>query len=194
LELLTPAYLAPEVIKGQRHTGSVDIWSAGILLYFLSFARLPFSDDSPTQLFQKIIYSDPVIPRETSPILADLIRKMLTKEPDKRITLDKIRNHAWFSRNEYVALQRLVNPKSDGRSADSGIDAAIVQRITDLGFSSSSLKNQLFHRRSTDLTALYGILLREQMTERVSEVTERVQRFKTCSMDIIGQVNSCFLP
>jgi 5'-AMP-activated protein kinase catalytic alpha subunit len=193
LRVLTSAYLAPEVIKEEPHTLAVDIWSAGVLLYFLSFAQLPFTDDSLSQLFQKIVFSDPVVPAGTSPILADLIRKMLTKEPDKRITLEKIRNHAWFSRSEYVALQRLVSPKSDSRFADNGIDPAIVQRMAELGFSSPSLKSQLFHRRSTDLTALYRMLLREQTTELVHEVIERVQRFKTCSMDIFDQISDADL-
>jgi serine/threonine protein kinase len=82
------------MIKQKQHTAAVDVWTAGISLSLLSFGRLSFTDDDPHQLFHKIVFVDPVIPASAFPRLADLIRKMLTKDPVKRITLGKIKEHA----------------------------------------------------------------------------------------------------
>jgi serine/threonine protein kinase len=178
------AYISPEVIKEMRHTGAVDVWSAGVLLYLVSFGRLPFNDDSQGMLFHKIVYADPVIPESAPPLLADLIRKMLTKEPEKRITLAKIKEHAWFSRNGYLALQRIVKAKGDTPGADGGIDMTIVQQMEGLGLSSPYLKSQLFSKRSTDMTAAYRILARERMTEQLHLLLERMRVHRACSMNL----------
>ena len=38
----TAYYMAPELIKGQLFDSKVDVWSAGIILYFLMYNSLPF--------------------------------------------------------------------------------------------------------------------------------------------------------
>lgn len=35
-------YLAPEIIKGEMHDQSIDIWQVGILTYELAIGRPPF--------------------------------------------------------------------------------------------------------------------------------------------------------
>jgi serine/threonine protein kinase len=93
------------MIREQKYTAEVDVWSAGVLLYRMTVGQLPFVEDDVARLFQKIVFADPVLPQKLSPHLADLLHKMLTKDPEKRITLAKIKEHPWFSRAEYTALQ-----------------------------------------------------------------------------------------
>jgi NIMA (never in mitosis gene a)-related kinase 1/4/5 len=38
----TPAYQAPEVIKGEEATSKVDVWALGIILYQLCTLKHPF--------------------------------------------------------------------------------------------------------------------------------------------------------
>ena len=52
----TPAYLAPEIIKGNGYSGfSVDIWSLGVLLFSLLVGKMPFKGDSIDVLNKEIL-------------------------------------------------------------------------------------------------------------------------------------------
>lgn len=54
-------YVAPEVIKDDKekfYTKSVDMWSAGVLLYVLLSARQPFASKNENQIFDKILSAD----------------------------------------------------------------------------------------------------------------------------------------
>ena len=42
----SPAYIAPEIIKGDLHSYEVDIWSFGVLIYELLTGKTPFHDSS----------------------------------------------------------------------------------------------------------------------------------------------------
>jgi 5'-AMP-activated protein kinase catalytic alpha subunit len=52
-------YLAPEVIKNAGYDGVLaDIWSCGVILYFMLTSTLPFEDKSVHKLLDKIVLSD----------------------------------------------------------------------------------------------------------------------------------------
>jgi serine/threonine protein kinase len=65
----TPAFFAPELcytdleIEQPRVTEQIDVWSLGITLYCLVFARIPFLADDEYQLFRAIAKEDVYIPR-----------------------------------------------------------------------------------------------------------------------------------
>ena len=53
----TPQYLAPEVFTGASGAGygmEIDMWSAGVLLFFLLSGCLPFQEDSKHTVQDKI--------------------------------------------------------------------------------------------------------------------------------------------
>ena len=47
----TAQYMAPEVIKGEEHTHSLDFWSLGVVAYEFLTGSLPFNDQSPEKVF-----------------------------------------------------------------------------------------------------------------------------------------------
>jgi hypothetical protein len=119
------------------------------------------------------VYTDVVYPGFMSPALIDLLRKMLSKNPETRITLDKIKEHHWFSQTEYSALQniQLTNPMAP----ESAIDKEIVDRMTALGIECHPLHQQLLTGVFSELTAIYRQLLKERTTEKMKDLFANLQ-------------------
>ena len=52
----TPAYLAPEIVRGDGYKGfGVDVWSLGVLLFCLLNGRMPFKGDGIKKLNEEIL-------------------------------------------------------------------------------------------------------------------------------------------
>ncbi|CAH1761931.1 8654_t:CDS:2 [Entrophospora sp. SA101] len=89
----SPAFMAPELCKGK----AADIWSMGVTLYCLVFGRLPFEKDNILELYESIKNDDVQISGNINPDLADILYKLLEKDPDKRITMHELREHPWVT-------------------------------------------------------------------------------------------------
>ncbi|KAG0292072.1 hypothetical protein BGZ96_004559 [Linnemannia gamsii] len=98
----SPHYASPEVVTGLKYDGSSsDIWSCGIILYALLTGHLPFDDENIRQLLSKVKAGKFYMPTDISPGARDLISRMLTVNPKRRITMQGVMMHPWF---------RMVNP------------------------------------------------------------------------------------
>ena len=93
----SPAYVAPEVAQGLKYNESVDIWSLGVVLYALVAGILPFDGTTTEVQLQKVVLMDPLMPDGISSELRDLLGKLLTKDPAKRITIRGVLEHSWVS-------------------------------------------------------------------------------------------------
>lgn len=102
----TPAYQAPEIIceHGEATTAS-DIWSLGVVLFIMLSGTFPFNpnngDDKLRRQIQSGTFSfNPHEWKHTSEMSKDLIRRMLTVDPAKRITLAEILIHPWLTKQQ----------------------------------------------------------------------------------------------
>jgi Protein kinase domain len=83
----TPAYLAPERLSGHPVVAATDVYALGLLLYRLLAGRLPWTAETTTQMLDAHVYQEPEpLPRLAGvpPVVSDLIRRCLAKEPEKR--------------------------------------------------------------------------------------------------------------
>jgi serine/threonine-protein kinase len=84
----TPAYLAPEQVRGEPPTPASDLYSLGIVLYEMLTGAVPFQGDSAARILMRHI-NDPVpdpaatgveVPRG----VVALLRRLLEKQPADR--------------------------------------------------------------------------------------------------------------
>ncbi|XP_039530631.1 calcium/calmodulin-dependent protein kinase type II delta 2 chain isoform X5 [Rhinichthys klamathensis goyatoka] len=103
----TPGYLSPEVLRKDPYGKPVDMWACGVILYILLVGYPPFWDEDQHRLYQQIkagAYDFPSPEWDTvTPEAKDLINKMLTINPSKRITASEALKHPWICQRSTVA-------------------------------------------------------------------------------------------
>ncbi|KAI1845008.1 hypothetical protein JX266_008801 [Neoarthrinium moseri] len=110
----SPHYAAPELVDRKRsgyNGATIDVWSSGVILYACLCARLPFDDRDMHELLRKArkgIYDEPKL---LSPAMKDLLRKMLTPQPEARITIARIWKHPLIT--QYDELDDLNGKRHD---------------------------------------------------------------------------------
>lgn len=97
----TPAYIAPEVFKGNGYDGSLsDVWSSGVVLYAMLAGTVPFKASKLNELKKVIISCNYNKIKGISEEAEDLLSKILETDPNKRLTSDQILEHPWMNFNE----------------------------------------------------------------------------------------------
>ncbi|KAI0419039.1 hypothetical protein F5X98DRAFT_362741 [Xylaria grammica] len=167
----SPHYAAPELIARARYQGNkVDIWSLGCLLYATLSRRLPFDDPDgnvPKLLAKaaKGVYS---MPEFLSKEAQDLIAKMLTVDPVKRISIRKIWQHPLV--RKYDDLDNLNDGGRilDSRASDKSrpvppeeLDLQILRQLKSMWhtFSEKQIAMQLSNTLPNDQKLFYWLLL-----------------------------------
>jgi len=100
----TPAFLAPELCAAETTKicgTSIDIWALGVTLFFFIFGKCPFMAETEVLMYEKIRSQELELPSKVSSDLEDLLRKLLNKDPLKRITIPEIKKQAWFRKSSF---------------------------------------------------------------------------------------------
>jgi calcium/calmodulin-dependent protein kinase kinase 2 len=90
----SPAFMPPELCvarHGQVSGRAADIWSMGVTLYCLKYGHIPFEKGGMLELYDAIREEQVPLHEETDETFKDLMRRILEKDPDKRITMEEIR-------------------------------------------------------------------------------------------------------
>ncbi|TPX37969.1 hypothetical protein SmJEL517_g00255 [Synchytrium microbalum] len=98
----TPGYMAPEVIRKSGHGRPVDLWSIGVLTYFLLCGYTPFDAPSHHEEVAKILSNNfSFTPTEywadVSEDAKDFIRKLFVVDPHGRLTARQALEHPWLA-------------------------------------------------------------------------------------------------
>jgi len=161
----TPAFQAPECLNDSDDYKfslfPTDIWALGVTIYQLKYGVLPFFSRNDEELTKKI-KEDPIeLPKDEDENLVDLLRKMLAKDPKKRITVEQLCSHPWITNNGMLSeLQsnfEILRVTADQRSQAIGKAVDLNERDPE-----TSPEPQIRNRRHTTVA--------EKQSKRLIEI------------------------
>ncbi|HEV2349550.1 MAG TPA: serine/threonine-protein kinase [Terriglobia bacterium] len=84
----TPSFMPPEQFIGIPVDGRSDLFSLGVILYWMATGDKPFSGDTITAVSYKIVHAETISPRKLNPLVPvgfeAVIMKCLEKDPARR--------------------------------------------------------------------------------------------------------------
>ncbi len=110
----SPAYLSPEMLNKNGVSKSADIYGIGVVLHEILFKITPFYDNDIQKLYKNIKYNKLYIPNYyNDKDLYDLLKQLLNKDPENRITIDEIKQHKFFEDIDWEKLEKkeINNPE-----------------------------------------------------------------------------------
>ncbi|KAI9921143.1 hypothetical protein PsorP6_001260 [Peronosclerospora sorghi] len=135
----TYAFMSPETLKGGEYDAyAADIWALGITIHALAYGRIPFYDPDVVTLFE-MIEKDPIVFENQAGInsvncgLVDLLRGLLEKDPEKRWSLQRCKEHAWVLKDLSDQEKReYMNTSYEAVTVGPEDLASAVTRVTSL--------------------------------------------------------------
>uniref|UniRef100_A0A3Q3DF48 Ribosomal protein S6 kinase n=1 Tax=Hippocampus comes TaxID=109280 RepID=A0A3Q3DF48_HIPCM len=117
----TIEYMAPEIVEGGEsgHDKAVDWWSLGVLMYELLTGGSPFTVDgdenSHTDIARRILKKDPPFPKDMAPLAKDIIQRLLTKDPEKRLGsgpngVETVKKHPFYQVRADLSAKKVPAP------------------------------------------------------------------------------------
>lgn len=99
----TPGYMAPEILeRWPAYDTKCDLWSVGVILFLLLGGYLPFDDDDEDKVFERTrngqYFFHPAYWKLVSKGAKGLVTKLLTVNPNKRISASEALEHEWMQR------------------------------------------------------------------------------------------------
>ncbi|CAH8387243.1 unnamed protein product [Eruca vesicaria subsp. sativa] len=114
----SPYYIAPEILN-KDYGPEADIWSAGVMIYVLLSGSAPFWGETEEEIFNEVLEGELDLSSDPWPQVSesakDLIRKMLERDPKKRLTAQQVLSHPWI--------------RDEGNAPDTPLDAAVLNRL-----------------------------------------------------------------
>ena len=137
----TPGYMAPEVMRGLNHTGSVDYFAVGVITYELMMGKRPYSGKTRKEIkeqmmIKQIFLDETCIPAGWSPYAADFINRLLRKDSGRMGYYNdlEVKRHPWLSNINFNDLinYKIYAPFIPRRNHDN-YDKKYCQEIEEIG-------------------------------------------------------------
>jgi class 3 adenylate cyclase len=163
----TPFWLAPEYLRGQtKYTEACDLYSVGIILYEIYSRHSPYEGEDFREVLRKVcdrrINKRPVIPTQTPPKLAELMKKLWSPDSSFRPK----------AKDLDMTLMDLAT--SDAEPVEAG---AVAKRTT------SDMLYEIFPRRVADALK-NGQKVNPEDHENVTIVFSDIVRFTDISREL----------
>ena len=162
----TPAYMAPEIIRGHSYRGlPVDIWALGVVLFAAVAGRFPFMANYERALYKKITAGKFQTPKKISRSLETLLRGAINVGTRERYTVEHCLQHPWVSAGVREArdfARRSGHPReapfkiSDDPSRDFREDA--LRTVESFGFDRERMEAAIRAKKRNQITTSYYLV------------------------------------
>eukprot|EP00037_Helgoeca_nana_P024410 m.259045 g.259045 ORF g.259045 m.259045 type:complete len:548 (-) comp26632_c1_seq3:1501-3144(-) len=132
----TMMYSAPELLGDGPYGKQVDIWSIGVVLYSLLYARLPYDDGTRrnrdlTQLHAMMLDHEYALPDGSPESLKQVFRGLLEVRPHRRVTCEELWANPWIKneRDGHPSLAPITLLATSTAITDDTIDMEIVESV-----------------------------------------------------------------
>ena len=177
----SPCYAAPEMISGKEYDGLYsDLWSCGVVLYCMLVGKLPFDDEDIKVLYYNIKSANYFLPPFLSNVSQDLIRRILTTNPKRRITLEEIKKHPFFLIGERTPLMKglLIGVENIP------VDWDIIKEIKKKYFHGKDSVNEEYRANMiqknihNNTTTIYYLMCKEKVENIFNEENSKIKKIK----------------
>ncbi len=127
----TPAFMPPEQFTGAPIDGRSDIFSLGVILYWMATGEHAFPGETVTAVSYKVVNTEPVSPRKLNPAVPTefdlIVMKCLAKAPSDRYATgeDLARDLVALRTNRSPATLHGKVPSSFAAHSDGSMDATL---------------------------------------------------------------------
>uniref|UniRef100_A0ACD5TE48 Uncharacterized protein n=1 Tax=Avena sativa TaxID=4498 RepID=A0ACD5TE48_AVESA len=130
----TPAFMAPEVARGEEQGPAADVWALGCIILEMATGRAPWSgmDGDALAAMHKIGYTNsmPEVPQWLSAEAKDFLARCLIREPTERCTAAQLLEHPFLA-SSVVLDTKQGDVKSKWVSPKSTLEAALWESESD---------------------------------------------------------------
>ena len=159
----------PEIFKNEKYNGKIrDIWNIGIILYYIVFRNLPFSNEN-----QKIIDDDYnngkfEIPIKVSDELIDLLKHLIDINPETRYNLEQIKNHPWYNLINEKKIPGVIFGKNE-----IPIDERILEYCQqEYGYNKEQIRESIKNNYYDSNCGIYYINLQKAKMKNITSVAD----------------------
>jgi Serine/threonine protein kinase len=147
----SPLYMAPEIFRDKSYDKSSNLWPLGMIMYEMLFGENPFRGINDFKVLEAHLLNEKnniKIPPENnknkniSNDCLDLLRKLLEKNIEKRISLDDLYDHPWIKNPNNIIHSIKLNKTIKPKKVNKNIPIPINKN------SKNNLKN-IFHNISS---------------------------------------------
>lgn len=189
-------YAAPELFNAEGYTEKVDVWALGVILYGMLVGELPFGDGDLRSISENVREKEPNYPDFLSPPVVNLIKLMLNKDQQKRLSIDQVEKHPWLQGTRYaiimdpeivLAPNLIVVPQGDE------LDEKTAASLRKFGFTLAGVNGQYIRDNDDDVTLAYRMMRRANMFQDLQRMFHSVI-FPQLSATATSNVANSYLP
>ena len=170
----TPGFMAPEIFTASKRehisfTPKSDVYSAGLILYYLLTGSPPFKAKSYKTIIRLNKQADVFLghPKlDTNPYVFDLLKRMLEKDPVKRISAMEALQHTFFffkRSSEVVSKDSIkTNQQSSEISSNINLGSSTTHLIAKEPMISGVIQQNVRDSKDSDTGSFYQLLKKKK--------------------------------